>query len=63
MVDGILASCYASVDHDVAHIAMATMRWVPGALEWIFGADEGFSAHVKLELQLGHLLLPETYVH
>ena len=26
IVDGVLASCYASVDHDLGHIAMVPMR-------------------------------------
>ena len=29
IVDGVLASCYASFDHDLAHIAMAPMQWIP----------------------------------
>ena len=27
VVGGILASCYASFDHDLAHLAMVPMQW------------------------------------
>ena len=33
VVDGVLASCYGSFNHDVAHIIMAPMRWFPGTME------------------------------
>ena len=36
MVDGILASCYASFDHDLAHIAMTPIQWFPEIIEGIF---------------------------
>ena len=35
VVDGVLASCYASVDHDLVHIAMAPIEMVP----WNDGMD------------------------
>ena len=60
MVDGILASCYPSVDHDVAHIAIAPMRWFPRTVEWIFGVENGKSAHLKLSHKLGLLFIPGT---
>ena len=40
MVDGVLASCYASTpDHDLAHIAMTPLRWFPGLTRFIFGSS------------------------
>ena len=27
MVDGVLASCYASFDHDLAHFGMRPLQW------------------------------------
>ena len=33
IVDDVLASCYASVDHDIAHITMAPIRWFPEFIE------------------------------
>ena len=48
IVDGVLASCYASVDHDSAHIAMAPLRWFPEIMDCLFGEDNGI--HVFAEV-------------
>ena len=37
IVDGILASCYAFTNHDLAHIGMTPLRWFPEMIKWIFG--------------------------
>ena len=58
VVDGVLASCYASVDHDLGHIAMAPMRWFPGMMGWIFGEDEGFSVYAIIGQNLKNIILP-----
>ena len=39
MVDGFLASCYVSHDHELSEIAMVTLKWFPSFTEWIFGDD------------------------
>ena len=41
MVDGILASCYASVDHDLAHIGTIPLRWFLQIIELVCGVDDG----------------------
>ena len=56
VVDGVLASCYASTDHDVAHFAMAPMRWFPEMTEWIFGDDKFGPCYVNLAKDLRTLL-------
>lgn len=33
VVDGVLASCYASFDHDWAHTLTAPLRWAPALFE------------------------------
>ena len=33
VVDGVLASCYASFDHDWAHALTTPLRWLPGLFE------------------------------
>ena len=58
IVDGVLASCYASFHHDLAHIAMTPIRWFPGVIEWIFGEKNGSSVYVDLVGDLGRWLLP-----
>ena len=57
-VDGVLASCYASFHHDLAHIAMTPIRWFPSIIEWIFGDNNGSSTYVDIMGDLGRLLLP-----
>ena len=35
IVDGVLASCYAFTNHDLAHIAMTPLRWFAEVIKWI----------------------------
>ena len=60
VVDGVLASCYPSADHDVAHIGMTPMRWFPGMVEWLFGNIEGMQVYVSLGEELGGWFLPKS---
>ena len=59
MVDGVLASCYPSTDHDVGHFGMAPMRWFPTFIEPIFGVDsdsrQGFAV---INENLGNWIVP-----
>ena len=63
VVDGVLASCYPSSDHDLAHIGMAPIRWFPGITQWIFGEDNGWSVFTKINEGLGKLVLPFTQLN
>ena len=56
VVDGVLASCYASTDHDVSHLAMAPMRWFPEITRWIFGDDMDAPSYVNLAKDLRRFL-------
>ena len=56
VVDGVLASCYASTDHDVSHLAMTPMRWFPEIAGWIFGDDKVGPSYVNLAKDLCRLL-------
>ena len=58
VVDGVLASCYAFADHDVAHIGMLPLRWFPGPIDWIFGIDNGAPAYVNVIADYGKYGLP-----
>ena len=58
MVDGVLASCYASFDHDLAHALMAPLRWLPEVTERIFGVDRDSAGYVNIAKQLGRYILP-----
>ena len=39
MVNGMLASCYAFSDHDLAHLMLAPMQWYPDIMGRIFGIE------------------------
>ena len=54
VVDGILASCYASFDHNLAHLGMTPMRWFPDIVDSIFGEKH---VYVNIVKNLGRLVL------
>ena len=61
MVDGVLASCYPSIDHNLAHFGMTplrSLRWFPEIIKWMFGEDTGFQVSVGIAEQLRKWILP-----
>ena len=60
MVDGVLASCYPSVNHDLSHIGMTPIRWFPEIIDWIFCDDNGWQNYVKLAEEVG-LVMPYSH--
>ena len=58
VVGGILASCYASFNHDVSHFAMKPILRFPGMVEWIIGMDIDAPGYVNVVKQMGRLFLP-----
>ena len=48
VVDGVLASCYAVYDHDIAHFAVTPIAWDPGLIEGIFNVDHESPDYAKL---------------
>ena len=58
VVDGVLASCYPSSDHGMAHLGMAPSRWIPEIVEWILGNDNRLSTYVKIAEYLGKWVIP-----
>ena len=63
IVDGILASCYATFNHDLAHLVMTPMQWFPSITEWIFGQEHGIQGFVKIAKTLGRYLTPNVYLN
>ena len=53
VVDGIVASCYALCDHDLANFAMKPIQWYPGIMKWIFGVDNGSPIFVATAKEVG----------
>ena len=60
VVDGVLASCYASFDHDLAHFAMTPIQWFPEIIHWIFGENDGSSGYHDIAKEFGRLILPKS---
>ena len=56
VVDGVVASCYASVNHDLAHVGMAPLRWFPETMKLIFNEDAGFSAFMRITKEVCMLM-------
>ena len=52
IVDGILASCYASSDHDLTHFCMTPIRWFPEIQQVIYGFQNGSPGYVKIAKEL-----------
>ena len=63
VVDGILASCYASFDHDLAHFAMTPMKLFPELMEWIFGDNNGMQGYLSIAKIIGRYLMPNEYLY
>ena len=53
VVDGVLASCYSSIDHDLAHIGMTPIRLIPEITEVIFSKERGISVYMRVLEALG----------
>ena len=58
MVDGILASCYASVNHDLAHFRMTPLRLFLWMVEQIYGDSNGFQGFPAIAEQM-KMIIPE----
>ena len=63
MADGVLASCYASLNHDLAQIIMTPMKWYPEILDWVFGLNNGAPHYSDITKYLGHWLLPSKLLY
>ena len=48
VVDGVLASSYSSIDHDLAHLGMAPLQWILEIVVWVFGNDRNIPGFVML---------------
>ena len=48
MVDGILTYCYASINHELAHLVLTPIRWFPKITQWIFGENNGSPGYINI---------------
>ena len=58
VVDGVLASCYASFDHDLAQITMTPIQLFSEISKYIFGKEKASLTYVNITKELGRWLLP-----
>ena len=63
IVDGVLASCYPSADHDMAHLAMTPIRWFPGIIGWIFVEVDETLGYVRMAEEVGKLFFPKGQLY
>ena len=59
IVEGVLASCYASFDHDLAHFPMTPMEWYPEIIRWIFGVNKITPGYVSIAKEVGRWVLAQ----
>ena len=63
MVDGLLASCYASFDHDLSHFVMTPVQWFPDLIEFAFGWNNGIQGCTSIAKLVGRYVMPNNYTH
>ena len=42
LVDSVMASCYGSWNHDLAHVGMLPVQWFPTMIDWVFGEVQAY---------------------
>ena len=62
VINGILASCHASVDHDLAHLGVAPTLWFPEIVELIFGEYGEVPAFVTIAEQVSKSIMPNDRI-
>ena len=58
VVDGVLASCYAVVDHGIVQMVMKPIQWYCDVVKLVFGDENGASAYISVVRTIGRWLLP-----
>ena len=48
VVNGVLASCYATANHGMAHFAMMPLQWYPEIIKLVFGNYNGSPTYVGI---------------
>ena len=61
VVDGVLASCYAFCDHNLAHFVMTPMQLFPKMIGWIIGGNNEISNYATIAESVGKYLLPNNF--
>ena len=61
-MDGVLASCHAYFNHDLAQIITTPLRWLPGVMDWIGGDDDGFHVYAQIGMAVGMMTMPWSQI-
>ena len=48
LVDGVMASCYASFDHGVAHVVMKPLLWFPNIMDLLLGEEKSIHSYATI---------------
>ena len=56
LVDGVLASCYASFDHDAQHVAMKPLLWFPSIMDLLLGEEKSIHSYVTILQHMGEMM-------
>ena len=55
-MDGVLASCYASFDHDIQHIVLQPLLWFPSLMDLLLGEEESLNSYVTILEHVGEMM-------
>ena len=56
LVDGVLASCYASFNHDIQHVVMKPLVWFPSVVDLLLGEDMSLHSYVTILQHVGRMM-------
>ena len=56
LVDGVLASCYASFNHDIQHVVMKPLLWFPSIMDLLLGEEKSLSSYVTILEHVGEMM-------
>ena len=60
LVDGVLASCYASFDHDIQHFVLKPLLWFPSMMDMLLGEEKSFNSYVTILQHVGEMMSLEV---
>ena len=58
LIDGILASCYAYSNQDIAHIGTTPLRWFPEIAQLLFGKEDELHGFTTFVDHIAKLMFP-----
>ena len=48
LVDGVVASCYATFNHDIQHVVMKPLLWFPSIMDLLLGENKSMHSYVTI---------------